>query len=416
MIKVCDKMCGNGKTEASITYMNEHPHEKFIYITPFLNEAERIKESCPTLRFVEPSDDIEEFHFRKSEHTAHLIHLGRNIATTHQAFKRYTPEMLHDIREKGYRLIIDENMDVLEEYDIHPDDIEIALKAGYIEERNGTYHLVNEDYSGRALKELFEFLRVRELICIQDENRVRLYYWVLPADLITSFKEVIILTYMFEGQSLHHFLKMNDLPYEKIGINLDKNGCFSFGEYPGYVPEYLTHLKDMVDVVMDEKLNAIGDSRTALSMSWFENNPDGVERLRKNIDNVFRNKWKSVPGSKKMWGTYISQKKKLSCKGYKNSYLVWNQKSTNEWRDRYCLVYASNIFMNVAMKTFYQKNGIEVDEDLYALSILVQWIWRSAIRDGDKIHIYLPSRRMRELFFKWMDCVAEGSDIIAEAS
>ena len=417
MIRVADAIMGSGKTEASITYMNERPNEKFIYITPFLDEAQRIQASCPSLRFVTPSANIEEFHFKKTEHTAHLIHEGKNIATTHQAFKRYTPEMLQDIREKGYSLIIDENMDVLEECDTHPDDVNIALKAGYIAEEDGRYRLVNDVYGGKAFKEMFEFLRVRDFICLTDENRVRLYYWVLPAELITAFKEVIILTYLFEGQSLHHFMKINDLKYEKIGICRDEEGRFHFGEYPGYVPEYISHLKDMVNVIQDEKLNAIGDSRTALSMSWFENNTEGVDRLKKNIDNVFRNRWKDIPAKKKMWATYKDQQRSLEGKGYTNAFTNFNEKSTNKFRDRYGLAYGSNVFMNVMMKTFYQKNGISVDEDLYALSVLVQWIWRSAIRDGDEIRLYIPSRRMRELFLDWVDRVQEGRDAyIAEAS
>ena len=31
-IKVCDAIMGAGKTEAAITYMNEHKEKKFIYV------------------------------------------------------------------------------------------------------------------------------------------------------------------------------------------------------------------------------------------------------------------------------------------------------------------------------------------------------------------------------------------------
>ena len=110
MIRVCDAIMGTGKSSAAITYMNEHKDEKFIYITPYLDEANRIKEQCADMHFMEPSNKIEEFNFKKSEHTAALIKQGRNIATTHQAFKMYSDEMLEDIRNYGYRLIIDENM------------------------------------------------------------------------------------------------------------------------------------------------------------------------------------------------------------------------------------------------------------------------------------------------------------------
>jgi len=37
------------------------------------------------------------------------------------------------------------------------------------------------------------------------------------------------------------------------------------------------------------------------------------------------------------------------------------------------------------------------------LSELIQWVWRSAIRDGNSINIYIPSSRMRNLFIEWLN-------------
>ena len=55
--------------------------------------------------------------------------------------------------------------------------------------------------------------------------------------------------------------------------------------------------------------------------------------------------------------------------------------------------------------------GVEVREDMYALSEMIQWVWRSAIRDGKDIWIYIPSRRMRELFQNWLDSIAHDSKL-----
>ena len=66
--------------------------------------------------------------------------------------------------------------------------------------------------------------------------------------------------------------------------------------------------------------------------------------------------------------------------------------------------------MNVGEKIFYKSAGIEVDEDAYALSTMIQWIWRSAIRDGHEIYIYVPSKRMRELLLDWVQQVSGGGD------
>ena len=412
LIKVCDCIMGAGKSTASINYMNRHPEERFIYITPYLEEADRIQAGCPALRFVTPSDKLSEYHFKKREHTAELLRLGRNIATTHQSFKRYTAEMLEDIRKFGYHLIIDENVDVLEEYGCHKDDIRMAVSAGYLSEHDDTYHLIDDSYRGSVMREMFKFFEVRDLVRVDGGERTYFYYWILPKDLLTAFKDVYILTYLFEGQSLYYFLEMNDLKYERIGINVDESGDYCFGDYPGLIPDYVHHLKDMINIIDSPKLNAVGDRRTALSMTWFDTNLEDVEQLRKNVDNCVRQIWADTPGSKKLWGTFKKQFSKMKGKGYTKSFLTFNAKATNNYRDRTCLIYIANIFMNVSMKMFYQKNGITVDEDKYALSVMVQWIWRSAIRQGEKINLYIPSSRMRNLLIDWIDSLSQGGDVV----
>jgi hypothetical protein len=62
--------------------------------------------------------------------------------------------------------------------------------------------------------------------------------------------------------------------------------------------------------------------------------------------------------------------------------------------------------MNVGEKLMYAGRGCDIDEDVYALSVMLQWIWRSAIRDGKDITLYLPSVRMRELLVSWINKVS----------
>ena len=416
MIKVCDAIMGSGKSSAAITYMNEHPDRKFIYITPYLDEAARIKKACPALHFVEPSNKIPQYHFTKNEHTAALISQGRNIATTHQAFKLYTEEMLESIRKFEYTLIIDENLNILEKYDCHPDDIEILVNGGYVQRTEDSYSLTGKSYEGYCFRELFKFMKVRELIKIESKSeseKETLYYWLLPPNLITSFKDVFVLTYLFKGQGIYYFLEMYNLPYEYIGIEKCRGGQYRFGSYPGYTPEYVSHLKDMVNIMDNEKLNSIGDSLHSLSINWFDKKTEEVEQLKKNVYNYINNIWRGVPSNEKLWGCYPSYEHDMKAPGYTRSFLTFNTRATNKYRNRRYLIYIVNLFMNVAEKQFYMKHGLKVDESAYALSIMIQWIWRSAIRDGDKIDIYVPSKRMRNLLINWINDVSRGGDIIA---
>jgi hypothetical protein len=407
MVRVCDALMGSGKTESTIRYINEHPDEKYIFITPYLAEAERIKTGCPDARFVEPSNKIAKYDFKKGVHTAALIKDGRNIATTHQAFKCYTQSMLDDIRNAGYTLFIDENVDVIEKFDYSPGDLQMAVDAGYIRESNGVYSLAKDVYNGAALRDMFRLLRSRDLVRVNDESGNEFLYWTLPPELIYSFKDVYILTYLFEGQGIFHFLQTYKVGYDFIGIMRTEDGGYRFCERAEYLPAYAKHLREKLHILEGSRINDIGDAYHALSMNWFKKNPDGIEQLKKNMQNYFTNIKRSIPAERRLWGAYNSAESRLRGKGYTNSFLTFNAKATNAYRDKYCLAYVVNLFMSVGERNFYEALGIEVDEDKYALSIMVQWIWRSAIRDGKDVWLYIPSKRMRDLLTGWIDDVSK---------
>lgn len=409
MIKVCDAIMGSGKSSAAITYMNEHKNDsKFIFITPFLEETKRIRECCPGLHFVEPSNNPK-YDFKKLGHTEHLIMEGRNISTTHSAFKLYTHDMLKAIKEQGYTLIIDENVDVLEQMEADPNDLKLVVENGFMEEADGEYKITDKEYDGTALLPgLLQVAKTRVLTRIKDGSDT-FYYWSLPVDLLTSFKDVFILTYMFDCQSICYFLKLNKLSFECIGVSKCNDGLYRFTKDIGIVPEYVKHLGDKIHILDNKKINSIGDQYYDLSMNWFTKKSEEVARLKKNIYNCYNNIWDN-PRSERMWSTFKDAYGKLKARGYTKSFLVFNSKATNQYKDRTCLVYAVNIFMNVNDKLFYKRYGIEVDEDQYALSMMVQWIWRSAIREGKDINIYIPSKRMRTLLIDWINSVSGEGD------
>ena len=410
MIYVCDAIMGQGKSSSAITYMNEHTDNKFIYITPYLEEAKRIHDACPELHFIEPNKDWVHQN-SKITHTQELIMQGRNIATTHQAFKLYTSAMLDAVREQEYTLIIDESVELLEQYEIEEDDVELLVAGGYVEKDDDIYTLVNDNYKGRKFTDVLRLMRTRQLMRSSNEESP-FFYWILSPELMTSFKDVFILTYLFKGQSMFNFLQMYDIPYTNIGISREEvNGeyIYRFCEGQNYIPDYVEHIKDMIEVVDDKKLNAIGMDENALSLNWFgKADTEEINQLKRNTYNVFRNIWDESKAAERMWATFKDAKEKIKGKGYSDAFTVLNQRATNELRDRLYLAYICNIYMNVNEKKFFYKHGLSVNEEMYALSTLVQWIWRSAIRDGEKIHLYLPSSRMRRILTDWMDSLEKG--------
>lgn len=393
---------GSGKSSAAITYMNEHSNDRFIYISPYLDEGKRIKENCPALKFVEPSKKIPEYRFCKTNHTLALLKEGRNIASTHQAFKFYTKEMADVVRDAGYTLIIDEDVDVLDVLPMDIGDLELLERAGYIRQDGEQYQVIDDSYNGKAFRSEFRIMHSRKLIKSDGDSPI--LYWALPPELMLSFKNVFVLTYLFEGQSISRFFKMYHIGYNAIGTQMCRDGKYRFVAGHSVPPAYTASLSKKIHIFDNPRLNSIGDDKYALSMKWFEK-AENARKMKNNLFNYFVNIMGKIPLNVRMWGSFDDARTALSGKGYTTKYVVFNTKAVNEYRDRHVLAYAANLFMNVGQKLYYAEHGVEMNEDLYALSIMVQWVWRSAIRDGKEIWIYIPSRRMRELLIDWIASV-----------
>ena len=67
------------------------------------------------------------------------------------------------------------------------------------------------------------------------------------------------------------------------------------------------------------------------------------------------------------------------------------------------MAYCLNKYINSVVKTFFDSKGIQTDEDTYAVSEMLQFIWRSAVREGNEIWVYIPSSRMRQLLKDWIE-------------
>ena len=73
------------------------------------------------------------------------------------------------------------------------------------------------------------------------------------------------------------------------------------------------------------------------------------------------------------------------------------------------MAYFVNIYPNGDIVSFLNSKKVKVDKEHYALSILIQTIFRTRIRNFDKpdeertINLYIPSSRMRNLLIRWLN-------------
>ena len=393
-LKVVDAGCGVGKTTSMINFINDSPTEnKFLYITPFLTEVERIKTSCSSKKFQEPAELP-----TKTEDLLRLVEKGYNIVSSHALFKKLTDKVLDLTQFNNYILIIDEAADVIEEIDITKNDLKTIITEYTTIDDNNTVHWNewNNDYEGRFedYKNMIQMGGVKAHR--SDTGEVVSLVWAFPISIFEAFKEVYILTYMFNGQKAY---------YEYNNVEIIQMYVKDFHLTTEPQKYDYEDQKKLITVIEDEKLNAIGNNRGSLSMSWFYRNSNTVliKQLQNNISNFFKHIMDKTPIEQKLWTTFKEYEDKVKGKGYTNAFVPINIRATNDYRQTTAVAYIANRYMKPTLKHFFEVSGIEVDEDTYALSELIQFIYRSAIRDGKPITVYIPSKRMRELLINWIN-------------
>ncbi len=401
-VKIVDAVMGAGKTSAAINYMSTSDEsEKFMYITPLKSEVRRIIEKCDNDKraFYQP----EEYHMgdTKLNSIKRLVSRNADIASTHALFHRFDREMIDLCRAANYTLIMDEVTDVIKEYDLSKEDFKILLDTCvYIEEDT---HLIKwredaMDYNGKFANEK----RLCDMNCLAYYGN-SVMMWLFPIEVFNAFRKVYILTYKFNAQIQRYYYDYFGVPYEFIYVKGDSPDTYEFTEVPtGYSSKY--DYKNLIHICDHQKLNMIGDLQSDLSLTWFVRNKNNqvIKKLKNNLVNYFNNICKAKSNDI-IWTTFKDYKNFLKGKGYTSGFLSINARSMNEFRDRHYVAYAANRFLNPFIKSFFVQHDIAVDEDGYALSEMLQFIWRSAIRDGEEIYIYIPSIRMRTLLQNWIE-------------
>ena len=399
-----DMIMGSGKSSAAINYMNQnYGDKKFLYVTPFLSEVQRVKLQCPKLNFVEPEIRL---GTGKLGDIRRLLTKGHNIATTHALFSMFTAEVIDICRLQGYVLIMDEVANVIEEYPLTDYDRKNFLaNYAYVDSETGLIRWREDvsDYDGKFQAEKLR-CDLEALAQYGDGDNSEITLWLLPVACFNAFEEVYILTYLFNGQIQRYYYDFFNLPYDFLYV---KGDCFEEYEFTNEPqPQRIKYdYKKLIHICRHDKLNNIGECYHDLSKKWFQRNVGNkvvLPQLKKNLFNFFHNLMAS-PASNNIWTTFKDYRKYLSGKGYAKGFLPSNSRATNAYHERTMVAYCLNKFLNTVVKNFFAGHGIEVDEDMFATSEMLQFIWRSAIRDGKEIWVYIPSKRMRDLLIKWID-------------
>jgi hypothetical protein len=400
-VNVIDAVMGAGKTSSSINFINNSDDDvKFLYITPYLTEVKRIMTSCVNKNFKQP-----ETYGSKLNGIKHLFEKGYNIVSTHSLFSMFDEEIIDLAYANNYTLIMDEVADVIEPYEISKDDLNTMLDKYVHVDENGLLNWHAKDYDGKFQDEK----RLCDLHCLAIYSDVAML-WLFPITTFRAFRNIYILTYMFNAQTQKYYYDYYGVEYTYLYIKGDNINNYEFTtEVVDYkVPDY----NKLIHICDNAKLNRIGDMESSLSKTWYLRNQNNqlMKQLKNATGNYFKN-YTKTKSSENLWTTFKKFKPLVAGKGYAKGFVSSNVRATNEYRDRIAVAYLINKYFNPCIKNFFTQNGITVEEDAYAVSEMLQFIWRSAIRENKEIWLYIPSSRMRKLLIQWIDEVSNGTNI-----
>lgn len=430
-IKVIDAPCGAGKTSWAIQEINRNPDKSYVYCTPFLSEIERIKRECGGHRFHDPIP----IDGRKSNGFNALLAKGTDIAVTHSTFLNADDETFRLLREGNYSLFLDEELNVVMDFNsiqttennsrqqAEEDDVARLIRTRMIEVDENLkvkWIDVEQTPSGKDY-EVQRMAQLGRLYCVDYVFLVT----VFPPEIFRQFDTVYVMSYLFDGSPLQYYLQLFKLNYEKASVRKDE-AEYSLEPYNDkYDAEFRARCSQLIHMSDKESLKR----RRNLTKSWYRSaNRSDLRQLSSDLRAYFDGlTGLGATRDNCMWTCPTEFQERVASKGYtrirsltkeekklpresrklledqSSCFVPSNSRATNIYRNRWVLAYGCNMFYNPFIQKFFFYGGITIDNDAFALSCLLQWICRSRLRDGQEIHLYLPSARLRKILKNWMD-------------
>ena len=425
VIKVIDYIMGARKSSYVFEMINNSPNKRFIYVTPLLSEAEEraVGESGASC-MESPSD----YNGTKAQDLLRLLREGRSISTTHSLFISLTQEHIELIRYWKYTVIIDETIDFIESYNKYTqDDVkDLFLRSDLktTEDKNG---LVTMDWSvspGNHYSDLKGLCDVGMLYSTKEPHTMLNIQ--VPPVMFEAANEVIVVTYMFRTSAMNSFMLLHGYTVEFLDIPELKANELSIKRmikenlkliemkavdkfFDSYRDTALSHswwdkaLKDGNAGVMFKKISNFLKNNKDLRDNFFFTTPkvvvkatEGNSRAKAFLD---KNKYDYFSDCLE----HTQEDKDNEVKEIMPKWLASTTRATNKYKDKDVCLCLMNIYPNLGVQHYLNDYGLPVDPDQYALSEILQFIWRGSIRDHKEMKVYIGSKRMKRLVQDWLD-------------
>lgn len=420
-IEILDAIMGAGKSTSILNWIDSNPNEKYFYVSPNLSEVDvdgRVHNGVNNVEFVSP---VVDGYGTKIEHLNELLVQGKNVACTHKLYLSMDNSSMELIRDRGYTVILDEEINVIQSYDQYSfADIKWLIQQGYIEidETDGSVTWLKEDdllnsndhryFYCKNLCDKKSLYVTRFDINSEKAKKVMMVTQV-PIKLIECAKRVIVITYLFEGSVLDRFLALKGfevVPFTDVTLRQVKPSEF----------------KDLLTVIPPDRMI---EDLTMTSRWWTKDvNVDNINRIN---NFMIRNARKYANSNNEVLWTCPKERAKgvsrskgllVNPVGYVNgvdgngvrtsNWLSVHTRATNDYAHKRVLMHCYNRFPLVDVASYLQDYGCPIDNNKFAVSELVQWLWRGCIRNGEPMVVAMANKRMYNLLMRWLNDEFEG--------
>ena len=427
---IIDSPMGIGKSSTLIDLIRFHNRGedkeplRFIVFVPTIRE--RDNRYVPELNMKRPETQP----YNKS--ILELIRNGDNIVTTHALWSTFNDETLRAFHQSNYKYValFDEIpplfrdvVGVGQKLDETPGsvrfgsaDVKLMQQSEMIRVKDGVIEFNPECEYAKADADYKVFNAVKNLsysCTLYPYGNKNGFFTSIIAfarrELFECFRECWFFSYLTHDSMLYKYCKLRHISmeyYQIVDRRIMRNPGGRFMEtYPDGIEKL---------VILDGKPF---NMESSLSKRWYsrasrDESQAGLKELKKKFRNAYQfMKARGVRSDTFMFTTFNAYKDLLRSNGRYyptlRRFLPCNTKATNDYSNCTGVAYLCNRYFDVTCAHFLadrakEENAPELifNDDNYALSELVQFIWRSNVRVKESdtpVYVWVPDQRMRTL-------------------
>ena len=406
IVNIIDHPCGSGKTNTLIAIINERIDLKFLIVVQTLDEVKRVLDQTTKGRLKSP-EDPNHSQLTKGQQLEDFVLSGASVVITHALYERAGALAWHGAL-RSYHVVIDEvpnavflgrrlSLKNFQEFYIDPGYCDMSASGMVSATEKGIEQAerLKEVLHEKTMESIFS----GRLFHDQKDHLIQ----TIPVYLFTEPLSVTVLTFMAEGTLFTRFLLKSEIPYRVLQ---DINATYVFK-------------KNARRKLTLGTISALEKVRFAFSkQKEYGATSKEVTKVTVSLKNLKQRRLADVSlkdviitCAKSNWYHTTSRKSDVTKAGpfAKNSRMFkdinWvpnTTRGTNDYAHCSHAIYLYEQNANPVILSWLDANT-KAFREAYALSEMVQWIWRTRVRRGGSVHVYMPSGRMRGILKTWLN-------------